>query len=406
MPRSIILERLPDSYNVSILGFCLLISLLLVSLYYNGNTVSAVSSPRFDLQEIINENHTWYQTYGNSDDHLMNTYSDILNINYFSDGKILNTTFWLGSGFNSSYYSNQLYRNISYGILIDADSNPRTGYKGANYDFYVEFTNKKLSTYLYKLSSTGGYRLIESNNFTDRFGDPDGFLDSINLNLDLSSINYPSEYNLLFYSAESLDGNEVRQFTSWVNVPPPVLQLATNPSNISIREGDSLTFPGRIKSTTGYSYDVINITASNDDNEGHQFAPGYNSSELNVNIIRDNPPLFRIDIPMGTPLGIYSIPMLATIRETSDAVITKPISLESSGGKIDQEFEISKDYPTEGYLTKPIKLTVNVIAPMTLSDHFMEFWGVYGSFISIVFGGSIGALATIFYDKRKKRSAN
>lgn len=406
MPKSIILERLPDTYNVSLLGFCLLISLLLVSLYYNGNTVSAVSSPRFDLQEIINENHTWYQTYGNSDDHLMNKYSDILNVNYFSDGKILNTTFWLGSGFNSSYYSNQLSRNVSYGLLIDADSNPRTGYKGANYDFYVEFTNKKLSTYLYKLSSTVGYRLIESNNFTDRFGDPDGFLDSINLNLDLSSINYPSEYNLLFYSAESLDGNEVRQFTSWVTVPPPVLQLATTPSNISIREGDSLTFPARIKSTTGYSYDVMDISAPNDDKEGHQFASGYNSSELNVNIIRDNPTLFRIDIPRGTPLGIYSIPMLATIRETSDAVITKPISLESAGGKIDQEFEISKDYPTEGYLTKPIKLTVNVIAPMTLSDHFMDFWGVYGSFISIVFGGSIGALATIFYDKRKKRSAN
>ncbi len=335
----------------------------------------------------------------------MNTYSDILNVNYFSDGKILNTTFWLGSGFNSSYYSNQLSRNVSYGVLIDADSNPRTGYKGANYDFYVEFTNKKLSTYLYKLSSTGGYRLIESNNFTDRFGDPDGFLDSISLNLDLSSINYPSEYNLLFYSAESLDENEVRQFTSWVNVPPPVLQLATNPSNISIREGDSLTFPARIKSATGYSYDVINITAPNNDREGHQLASGYNSSEMNVNIIRDNPPLFRIDIPRGTPLGIYSIPMIVTIRETSDAVITKPISLESSGGKIDQEFEISKDYPTEGYLTKPIKLMVNVIAPMTLSDHFMDFWGVYGSFISIVFGGSIGALATIFYDKRKKKSA-
>jgi hypothetical protein len=387
------------------LGFCLLISFLLIILCSNGNTVSAVSSPRFDLQEIINENHTWYQTYGNSDAHLMNTYSDILNVNYFSDGKILNTTFWLGSGFNSSYYSNQLSRNVSYGVLIDADSNPRTGYKGANYDFYVEFTNKKLSTYLYKLSSTGGYRLIESKNFTDRFGDPDGFLDSISLNLDLSSINYPSEYNLLFYSAESLDDNEVRQFTSWVNVPPPVLQLATNPSNISIREGDSLTFPARIKSTTGYSYDVINITAPNNDREGHQLASGYNSSEMNVNIIRDNPPLFRIDIPRGTPLGIYSIPMIVTIRETSDAVITKPISLESSGGKIDQEFEISKDYPTEGYLTKPIKLMVNVIAPMTLSDHFMAFWGVYGSFISIVFGGSIGALATIFYDKRKKKSA-
>lgn len=387
-------------------GFCILISLLLLDIWNNEDTVSAYSSPQFDLQEIVNENHKWYQTYGNSNDHLTNTYTDILNVNYFSDGKILNTTFWLGSGFNSSYYSNQLSRNVSYGVLIDSDSNPRTGYRGANYDFYVEFTNKKLSTYLYKLSSTGGYRLIESNNFTDRFGDPDGFLDSINLNLDLRSINYPSEYNLLFYSAESLDGNEVRQFTSWVNVPPPVLQLDTYPSDLNIRQGDSLTVPARIKSTTGYSYDVINITFPKNDKSDHEFASSYNSSELKVNVIRNHPPLFKVDIPQGTPLGIYSIPMLVTIRETSDVVITKPISLESSGGKIDPEFEISKDYPTEGYLTKPIKLTVNVIASMSLNDQFKEFWTIYGSLISIFAGGSIGAFATIFYDKRKRRSAN
>jgi hypothetical protein len=151
---------------------------------------------------------------------------------------------------------------------------------------------------------------------------------------------------------------------------------------------------------------VINITTPNNDRDGYQFSSDYNSSELDVNVIRNDPPLFRIDVPMGTPLGIYSIPMLVTINETSDAVITKPISLKSSGGKIDPEFEISKAYPTEGYLTKPVELTVNVIHPMTLSDHFMDFWSVYGSFISIVVGGSIGALATIFYDKRKRRSVN
>ena len=211
---------------------------------------------------------------------------------------------------------------------------------------------------------------------------------------------------MLFYSAESLDGNEVRQFTSWVNVPPPVIQLATYPSNISIREGDSLTVPARVKSTIGYSYDVINITLPKNDKSDYDFASSYNSSELKVNVIRNHPPLFKIDIPKGTPLGIYSIPILVTIGETSDAVITKPISLESSGGKIDPEFEISKDYPTEGYLTKPIKLTVNVIPSMTINDQFKEFWGTYGSFISIFAGGSIGAFATIFYDKRKRKSAN
>lgn len=400
-----IIKRFSDIFKVSIFGFCILTSLLLINVIFTEKSVYAYSSPRFDLQEIMNENHKWYQTYGNNNDRLTNNYTSILNVNYFSDGKVLNSTFWLGSGFNSSYYSNQLLRNVSYGVLIDADSNPRTGYMGADYDFYVEFTNNKLHTYLYKLSSTGGYRLIESKNFTDRFGDPDGFLDSINLNLDLSSINYPSEYNLLFYSAESLDGNEVRQFTSWVNIPPPILQLSTHPSNISIREGDSQTIPARIKSMTGYSYDVINITLPKNDILGHHFISDHNSSEININVLRNQPPLFSIDVPHGTPLGIYSIPLLVTIRETSDAVVTKPISLESPGGRIDPEFEISKSYPTEGYLTKPVKLTVNVIAPMSISDQFRDFWGTFGSLISIFAGGSIGAFATIIYDKRKRSSS-
>ena len=40
---------------------------------------------------------------------------------------------------------------------------------------------------------------------------------SVNLQLDLRSINYPSKYNVLFYTAESFKSNEVRQFTSWVD---------------------------------------------------------------------------------------------------------------------------------------------------------------------------------------------
>lgn len=148
-------------------------------------------------------------------------------------------------------------------MLIDADSNTDTGYRGADYDFYVEVTGGKLSGYLYLLSSTGGYRLIDSKpNFTEPLDDSGVFLGSVNLDLDLSSINNPSKYNLLFYSAESFQSNEVRQFTSWVNIPPPTLQITTSPGDISIRQGDSLMVPARIKSTTGFSIDVVNITLS------------------------------------------------------------------------------------------------------------------------------------------------
>ena len=112
---------------------------------------------------------------------------------------------------------------------------------GLDYDFYVEAVGGNLSAYLYQLSSTGGYRLVGSKiNFSQPFNDPNVLRGSVNLRLDLSSINYPSKYHVLFYTAESLKTNEVRQFTNWVIIPPPSLQVITSPNNIMIRQGDEL----------------------------------------------------------------------------------------------------------------------------------------------------------------------
>jgi hypothetical protein len=161
--------------------------------------------------------------------------------------------------------------------------------------------------------------------------------------------------------------------------------------------------PARIKSTTGFSNDVVNITLSGDNNIDYIIASGFNSSELVVIVERTQPPLFNIEIPKQTPLGIYSIPLVVTIREPSKAIITKPISVGSLGGKVDSEFEISKEYPTVGYLTRPINLTVIVIAPLSISDQFKEFWGTYGSFVGI-FAGFIGSFAKALLDRRKKEN--
>ncbi|ALI36316.1 hypothetical protein NMY3_02115 [Candidatus Nitrosocosmicus oleophilus] len=373
----------------------------------NHKSVNALSSPSFELQEMINENHDWFQTYGNSDLNLKNNYTDILAVNYLSDGETLNATLWLNAGISN--YTDFSYKKplnkVSYGMLIDADSNSETGYRGADYDFYVELTGGHLSAYIYQLSSTGGYKLIGSNtNFTEVYDESGAYLGSVDFTLDLDTINNPGNYNLLFYSAESLGSNEVRQFTNWVSIPPPTLQVTTSPEDISIRQGENMMVPARIKSSTGFSNDVVNITLSGDKNSEYAIASGFNSSEIVVNVERIQPPLFKIDIPKETPLGIYSIPLIVTIREPSEAVITKPISVDSYGGKVDPEVEISKKYPTVGYLTKPINLTVTVIAPKTINDHFKEFWGTYGSFIGIFAGAFIGAFAKVLFDKRKKES--
>ena len=135
-----------------------------------------------------------------------------------------------------------------------------------------------------------------------------------------------------------------------------------------IKQGEQL-IPARIESTSCFSNDVINLTVGSSSNiassnSNYDTESGFNSSQLHVTIQRIQPPLFRIGFPQQTSLGT----LFVTIREPSVAPTTKPISTNPRDGFVDPEFEISKKYPTVGYLTQP-----TVIPPSTISDQFREF---------------------------------
>ena len=135
-----------------------------------------------------NQKNDWVQTYGNDSTHLKSDYANILAVDYLSDGKTLDATFWLKSNLeNSSTYSQPL-KKIRYGMLIAIVSLPQnSGYNGANYNYYIEAVNGKWSEYLYQLSSTGTSALIESKiNYTEPFGGPTIGPGYVKLRLDLS----------------------------------------------------------------------------------------------------------------------------------------------------------------------------------------------------------------------------
>jgi hypothetical protein len=135
--------------NLSIFVKLLLLLLPLFVISFSFNKTFAASSPSFRLQEITDERNQWVQTYGNDSTHLKSEYTNILAVDYLSDGKILNATYWLASNSKNASTYNQPYRNISYGMLIDTDSNTKTGYNGVDYDFYIEAVHRKWSEYLY-----------------------------------------------------------------------------------------------------------------------------------------------------------------------------------------------------------------------------------------------------------------
>jgi hypothetical protein len=111
------------------LPITIIFSLYLILIIILDPSQKAIAlSPSFELQQLINENHHWVQTYGNSTAQLKSNYTDILAVDYVSNGKNLNATFWLTSGFDnfSAFRFNQPFRKITYGMLINVDSNTKT----------------------------------------------------------------------------------------------------------------------------------------------------------------------------------------------------------------------------------------------------------------------------------------
>jgi hypothetical protein len=210
--------------------------------------------------------------------------------------------------------------------------------------------------------------------------------------LDLNSINSPSNYGLSFYTAESFKSSEVRDFTGWVAVPPATISMLTHPDDIVIRQGENLLVPAEI--TTPFSNTVTNITFDN--------GTDFGSSGLSVSTQRVQPPLFKVDVSPQTPLGAYTIPFTASllIQTTSP---TSPMFNDTVNGFADPEFQVSKKYPTIGYITGPANLTIDVIPPLTVNETFMAFWVTYGTPIVILAGGAVGAFSTFFIDYLKNR---
>jgi hypothetical protein len=371
--------------------------LLLLLNPYSPFHEAFAASPAFDQllindKKISNQKNDWVQTYGNNSANLRSDHADLLAVDYLSDGKTLDITFWVKSNSENASVYNQPFKKIRYGVLIAIVSLPQnSGYNGANYNYYVEAFNGKWSEYLYQLSSTGTSALIESKtNYTEPFGGPTIGPGYVKLRLNLTSINSPSNYGLSFYTAESFNSSEVRDFTSWVAVPPPVIDMLTHPENIVIRQGETKVIPTEIE--TPLSNNVTKIS--------FEYGTNFSSNGLNVSAQRIEPPLFEVEVSPQSPVGVYTVPFGASML-IQTASSTSPMFNGTVTGSVDPEFQASKKYPTTGDITGKGNLTIEVIPPLTVNEEFMAFWNTYGTPIVILGSGAAGVFATFFIDYMK-----
>ena len=361
--------------------FIIIISTILMSQQVLYSEVSP-QSPSFSFQEIIDKRNDWVdmrtKQYANNSD----PSTDILAVNYFSDGKTLNATLWLFFPFKDKPSQ---YDTMKYGMLIDADFNKKSGYEGIDYQFEIRWNNQTQTwtKILEGWSPNGSQRTLDViYNYTGFFEKQKDF---VVLSLDLSSLNYPDKYKVSFY-AEIEDKNKditLTDFTRWVAIPPLELVISTSPNSLVLRPGEKKTIELKVNSTKGYEPTVALSTVNQTGN-------------VKANITFD-----KLRIPS---YGVATTPM--TISVANNALI-RPYSLFVFANstfppeeliKV-KSFNISASiFPAEisENIVTQSSMMITLLEPLTEIDKISEFWNKLGSPITFMYGILAGISPWVF----------
>lgn len=312
--------------------------------------------------------------------------ADIVEVSYFSNGKTLKSTFWLLLPIMPSQYK------INYGLFIDSDNNDQTGFNGIDYQYEISWINetKSWNKRVLEWASSGEERILdEIVNLTD-FSKGQNY---ISLSLDLKKLLYPKEYRVLFYAEYEKNNLLISDFSKWVYVPPPNIEINTNPQNIVLRQGEQKNIELNLNSTFGLE-PLVNVSFINRYKD-LEIESEYNSIQL--------PYYGEISIPVKikalknasiSPHTIFlkavsTFPDIEFIKknESSGSNESLPINIES------QEEE------------KRLKLVISVGRSFSISERIGILWEQIGGPF-IFFYGVIAGLSPWIIREVKRRINN
>ena len=376
-------------------------------------------SPSFSRQEVgdderdgININGlAGTQTIDDYKDPLDNS-TDILKITYLSDAKNLNASLWLGGNFTKDPAAKGA-EAVVYGMLVDVDSNPRTGFQGVDYQLEVQWMNssKIWNMFLGEYPSVDNASLRDpadylkildiKQNYTDFFVDNKPY---ITLSLPLDDLAFPSNFKAMYYGIVIYDSsNMVVDLGSWIDIPPADLAISTLPTPVIIRQGEQKNIAVQLKSNDGVisnvasflpieNYSKIDMQSNNMDELEGSAGGGTGEPPSSSNI---GPTTFITKVASDAEIGEYTIPILVNM---------------STGSVFPSEFlrlsNFTFSVPTKGNILTVANLTMTVTEPVSAQEQIKEFWGAYGGIISLVGAGFGGGLASYVLDRVKSRKNN
>ena len=377
-------------------------------------------SPSFSRQEIgdderdgININGlAGTQTVDDYKDPLDNS-TDILKITYLSDAKNLNASLWLGGNFTKDPAAKGA-EAVVYGMLVDVDSNPRTGFQGVDYQLEVQWMNSSRiwNMFLGEYPSVDNASLRDpaeylkildiKQNYTDFFVDNKPY---ITLSLPLEDVAFPNNFKAMYYGIVIYgSSNMVVDLGSWIDIPPADLAISTLPNPVIIRQGEQKNVAVQLKSNDGVISDVasflpienyskIDIQSNRiDELEGGTASGSGGEPQSSSNM---GPTTFITKVASDAEIGEYTIPILVNM---------------STGSVFPSEFlrlsNFTFSVPTKGNILTVANLTMTVTEPVTTQEQIKEFWGAYGGIITLIGAGFGGGLATYVLDRIKSRKNN
>src|SRR5829696_36134 len=327
--------------------------------------------------------------------------TDILKITYLSDAKNLNASLWLGGNFTNDPAVGGA-QAMAYGMLLDVDSNPKTGFQGVDYQLEVQWMNsfKTWNMFLGEYPSvdnpstkdTADYlKILHKGNYSDFSVNNKPY---VTLSLPLKDVAFPTEFKVMYYAIVIYDySNMVVDLGSWIDIPPMDLAISTLPNPVILRQGEQKNIAIQLKSNHGLISDVASfLPIENHSNIEIQPSGSNDVDRANASTSNSGPTTFRIAVSGDAEIGEYTIPILVDI---------------STGSIFPSEFlrlsNFNFSVPTKGNILRVTNLTMSVIEPVTVQEQIKEFWGAYGGIITLVGAGFGGGLATIVLDRLKSR---
>jgi hypothetical protein len=317
--------------------------------------------------------------------------TDIQKVTYYSDGKNLNATLWLG---NKTITDPSKFGTVVllYGALFDIDKNPATGKFGVDFQHEIQWNNysKEWNSFIVEQSSKDYFRTVFSQeNYT-------GIQDNVNFVLmsqNLKFLTLPEHFKVLYYTVTIYNNTKTTvDMTSWIDIPPPTYTFSTIPDPIVLTPGEQKDIGIQLESSEGINPEVVDyIQLENNESLVKVILNpnNHNFSSFSSNI----PAPFRIIVPSDAQVGKYKIPFLVNISQGS---------IFPSGFIEIPNFNLS--ISGKSFSTVNSNLTITVTEPLSFDDKVREFWTTYGPIISLVTAGFVGGISTYILDKLRNRS--